>query len=122
MCMLPFLSLFALTIASRRLLRGAVSRNLFRGTSLRAVAALTQFQRIFLAFEAGAGKRGAAVVVLLHDSGRVLCRCGEFHYFRRDFGNHILALDDADLDRTGAIPLELVVTGLQFRSEERRVG
>ena len=81
------------------------------------IAAVAEFEAVFLAFEADALEISAAVVVMLHDRGGISRGRGEIDQVRRNFGYNVLAAHDAQLDvGSAAFPLQLVFAGLQFGS------
>src|SRR5271154_441813 len=80
---------------------------LLGGSSLHAVAGISQFEGELLAFEADPSQSLGTVLVV--DYGRVVGGGRiQVDHVSRHFGHHILALEDAEFHITGsASPLEL---------------
>jgi hypothetical protein len=85
-------------------------------SSLHSITGFAEFEGILLAFEADAGERVRSVIVLLHDGGIVVGHGRQVNQLRRNFGENVLALHDADFHvGAGAVPLKFVVAGFQLR-------
>src|SRR5580700_2133753 len=88
---------------------------------LHPVAGVAQIEGELLAFEPCAGQRAGSVIVVLHHCRVVLRRSFQVHYLRRNFGDHGLALHDADFHiRTAAVPLQFVLARFQLGSVDAR--